>query len=312
LSRALEMRRELESVMKGRGSEEKRKEKARELCNNFFERSRIIRLDVVDKAHRSLELLKWTIRGHLPLTQKSLSEYQMLAIVGDLRPEVSKRRLRRSTREDRGIQRPAVSIEDIAKALNEITWPTCDTRQNVIPDGMDSVKAFPLGLIRSRSISNPQCSKNTTEWPRLSWLLTDFMRQQYPDFQYTSIQLNKDYAAKLHIDGHNNGLSCALAHGDYDGGELWIFDPDGDYEVEVTEKIPRTTYKIGTKLKGKRYNINGQLLFFDGCKPHMVLPFTGHRTSIVFYTAKGYEKTPKSEVEKIKAVGFDFPALPRK
>ena len=46
--------------------------------------------------------------------------------------------------------------------------------------------------------------------------------------RYTTIQLNRDYAAKMHVDGNNHGPSYIFATGQFTGGQLWIMDEDID------------------------------------------------------------------------------------
>ena len=46
-----------------------------------------------------------------------------------------------------------------------------------------------------------------------------------PPDDYTSICLNVDYAADLHVDRNNYGLSCIVAGGNYTAGELFLMDP---------------------------------------------------------------------------------------
>ena len=42
-----------------------------------------------------------------------------------------------------------VNHTDALFVLESITWPLCTTRNNVIPDGLSSTKAFPLGIVNA-------------------------------------------------------------------------------------------------------------------------------------------------------------------
>ena len=50
------------------------------------------------------------------------------------------------------------------------------------------------------------------------------MHEHEPDFKFTSITLNKNYAAKRHRDKNNLGDSRLIAFGDFTGGEIVIED----------------------------------------------------------------------------------------
>ena len=47
---------------------------------------------------------------------------------------------------------------------------------------------------------------------------------QYPNFSFSSIQLNKNYKSALHVDGYNLGPSLIVGVGDYEDGKLWVQD----------------------------------------------------------------------------------------
>ena len=42
------------------------------------------------------------------------------------------------------------------------------------------------------------------------------------DFPFTSISLNYNYAARLHRDGNNAGVSFTRSFGNFTGGELYL------------------------------------------------------------------------------------------
>ena len=46
-----------------------------------------------------------------------------------------------------------------------------------------------------------------------------YFNRMQPDFRYTTIQFNKNYATKkMHVDGNNEGPSYIVGVGDYTGG----------------------------------------------------------------------------------------------
>ncbi len=44
------------------------------------------------------------------------------------------------------------------------------------------------------------------------------------EFQYTTIELHRNYAANMHVDGNNHGPSRSIALGNYTGDEVWLVD----------------------------------------------------------------------------------------
>jgi len=103
---------------------------------------------------------------------------------------------------------PNPTAEQLEAALTQITWPDCDGRRGVMPDGVSSVSAFAMGLIGSRVTGKPMCSNNVSAWPRLAQLATSFVNCHADKrFAYTSIQFNKGYAAALHGSSQNGVAS---------------------------------------------------------------------------------------------------------
>ena len=98
--------------------------------------------------------------------------------------------------------------------------------------------------------------------PELMEVFTEFRDIYFRDFEFNSIQLNKNYALGRHRDRGNNGNSVLVACGDYSGGATVV-----EYENEI-----------------KKYDARLNPIIFDGCKYyHYVEPFVGDRYSLVFY-----------------------------
>ena len=92
-----------------------------------------------------------------------------------------------------------------------------------------------------------RCSGATHERPRLTRLLLDFFAARKPaaaaDFRCTTIQINFNYEAAIHVDKFNLGPSYIVGLGDYGApnneeagalsdlaGHLWV---QGDGAVDV-------------------------------------------------------------------------------
>lgn len=107
--------------------------------------------------------------------------------------------------------------------------------------------------------------------------------------KFTSVQLNRNYAARLHVDRNNLGLSAIVGVGGYESGGLWIMNPggeklqEGDLGMCVAEPLQGYDFKRGDVIYGQVHSIHNKWVQFDGRVPHAALPFTGTRISLVFF-----------------------------
>jgi hypothetical protein len=116
-------------------------------------------------------------------------------------------------------------------------------------------------------------------------LLTRLCEVHFPSFTYTTVQLNKSFPGNLHVDRANLGPSLMVTVGeDLRGGELWC---DGAV-LPTANRIVR----------------------FDGNRPHMTLPYTGERYSLVLYTFGGLclpQSEPSEALRVAKSYGLKTP-----
>eukprot|EP00434_Breviolum_minutum_P039609 symbB.v1.2.035177.t2/scaffold4679.1/size42772/5 len=205
-------------------------------------------------------------------------------------PSKSKQQTLKINRDqDKAIDIPEkISFGDVWTALNQITWPNCFTRNNVRPDGAPFIEAFPLGVVLNYALGLV-CSRPTRLWPNLTKLLAKFIAEEQPDFRYTTVQLNKNYATKMHVDGNNHGPSYIIGLGDYTGGEVWILDEEnGTVEVELPCTMRGWPHlRPGTKVKGR----------LEDCS----------RISIVFFTRRGWLTMLPETKESLEDSGFLLP-----
>ena len=121
----------------------------------------------------------------------------------------------------------------------------------------------------SKTKSRKFCEENKmyesvllTERPELLEVFSEFRDIYFKDFEFNSIQLNKNYALGRHRDKGNCGESVLVACGDYSGGATVV-----EYENQI-----------------KKYDARLKPIIFDGCKYyHYVEEFVGNRYSLVFY-----------------------------
>lgn len=158
-------------------------------------------------------------------------------------------------------------------------FPICRTRTNVA--GNNPVLAFSLGTVNYRGqksvggrIKGP--SRFNKKYPVLLSKLRKMMKLWHPEFKYTTIQVNKNFSSKPHIDKNNVGPSYGIAMGKFTGGDLYV--------------------------EGKKHNIKNKFLNFDGTLGHWVSPYKGTRYSLIFFTHTF--KPPNAKTRYIKVTKY--------
>lgn len=157
-----------------------------------------------------------------------------------------------------------ITRAQIFEALENANVPLCNSRRNV-KRGDKPLYGMQMGRIISfGEAGQPRKeSRASKERPELKKLLFAFGKQQFPNFKFTSISVNKSYQMAKHKDKNNVGESWIIGVGPYKGGELAIWEePDG---------------------KPILYDIRKGVKFNGALKWHEVKPFTGKRWSLVYY-----------------------------
>jgi len=177
----------------------------------------------------------------------------------------------------------------VFEALEKEVFPESH-RKNVREEG-DDTKMLGMCLgVTSHYTKGAQVSAATRHRPGLARLLCSFARKEIPDFHFTSIQVNKDYQAAMHVDKNNLGPSWIVGLGNYTGGWLWM-DTHGEM--------------------GHATDVRRKWLKFDGRKPHCVTPFRGRRYTLVFFTYSNPQKSTslsRQEEKYLRALAFPLPA----
>ena len=81
-----------------------------------------------------------------------------------------------------------------------------------------------LGFVYQRRKKAPQLTRKTLENMELYEMLKEIMRIVNPNFKYNGITINKNVITPPHIDKNNDGNSIIIGLGDYEGGELCVYD----------------------------------------------------------------------------------------
>jgi len=199
-----------------------------------------------------------------------------------------------------------ISEADVLKVLKHWAFRKNDTRLNVMPEGVDFVFSDTIGLIPSRD-GRILVTPHTIDFPATVKVLTQYLADHLPmelkknGFPFTSINVNKNYAAKLHRDGNNVGPSMIKAFGDFEGGHLHYF-PNDDRSAHL-EALPSSD--------DVALDLTENLVLFDGRRGHYVAPFKGERYSLVYFTCPRCEKALPEVKHQLEERGISFPTQKR-
>jgi hypothetical protein len=200
-------------------------------------------------------------------------------------------------------KRRAISDEEIARVLGSWGFARNHTRLNVMQGGVDWVWSDTLGLLRDR-VGDIHLTKPTIAYPEVSQVINRWLKDRLPEdmrqFSFTTLNLNKNYAAGIHRDGNNFGPSMISAFGDFGGGALnYYADDDGKTEPKALEK---SYGKPPMKL-----NLKQGVCMFNGNNCHSVDDFQGNRFSVVYFTL-GCHANMKQEVrEQLQSMDYMTP-----
>lgn len=125
-------------------------------------------------------------------------------------------------------------------------------------------------------------------------ILTRWLRDDADlgNFQFTSIQLNKNHASAVHRDTANMGPSVAKTLGDFTGGILhWLPVDDGRLhtdEIPISSMVPMDTTRFAE---------------FNGNHAHGVSDFEGERWSVIFFTASTVKRGSGQAIQALVDCG---------
>ncbi len=158
------------------------------------------------------------------------------------------------------------------------------TRKNILQKGQDKVEAFTLGKVRAYHTKVMVNSSHNKKFPKLLELLKECVKSFDPNFNFTTIQINKNVLTPPHRDKNNVGLSLALSVGDFQGGGIEQFNEDG------------TSTLLDTK---------NCFQYQDGSLLHRTLPYLGERYAMIFFFHQAGFNSPMSPpMEEVLANGM--------
>jgi hypothetical protein len=193
-----------------------------------------------------------------------------------------------------------VTENDLFMVLNKWGYRKNITRPNVTPEGQYFVFSDTLGLVSDRK-GNIMPTKYTLAYPNVTKLVCDFLTENLPkdipEFTFTGINVNRNYAGKRHRDGNNLGPSIIHAFGNFTGGKLNYY-PNDDRELGLDD-LPESD-RVSLDLK-KNWAL------FDGRRAHEVDPFKGDRISLVYFTAPRNDRIDAKTKAAMLKCGFKLP-----
>ena len=196
-----------------------------------------------------------------------------------------------------------VSNDEVLSTLQLWGFKENANRTNVMQEGVKFIYSDTIGLVKTTVGEKTLLTQGTKCYPEVTQLLTRWFKERLPDtdleeFAYTSININKNYAGKLHRDTNNVGPSFIKAFGDFAGGELNYY-PSDDKCTPVEDLDPEEKVTI---------DIKDNLLLFDGTRGHSVNCFTGERYSLVFFSVRTWNKAGKEDREEAIRCGIPMPS----
>jgi len=162
-------------------------------------------------------------------------------------------------------------MQELTDMLLDFKYPKNTTRKNIMNEGDTSYYGFVLGKVRSwahkdRDIHPGIHIRDSGRTNFKKYIpLYNLAREVAADYEFTTIQFNKNYQCNKHIDKNNVGISQIIGFGEYEGGELLVYYDGPD--------APPTAVDI----KNKFHEFNGAKYY------HETAPFTGERHTLVFY-----------------------------
>ena len=113
--------------------------------------------------------------------------------------------------------------------------------------------------------------------PHCTELCVRYIQQTHPDFEFSTFALRLNMRTPPHRD-MRNGSDASYIHclTQVEGGELWVFDPAGDVELQ----------HLNQTLPGKVHDVHAQPVIFEArSKLHATMPWKGEsRLVLVAFT----------------------------
>jgi hypothetical protein len=141
---------------------------------------------------------------------------------------------------------------------------------------------------------------NARAFPWCTRLFAAYLRQVAPDHFFSSLVVLDSVKTDPHRDSRNApGATCLVALCPFEGGQVWVEDPDGTLEQTTPDGL-----KLGLSL-----DVAHQPVYFMAkTKLHCTLPFTGRRVVISAYLLQAWQQVVASDLECLRELRFHLPS----
>jgi len=175
-----------------------------------------------------------------------------------------------------------VTDADVLEVLRRWAFEPNTQRTNVLPAGKAFVYSDTFGLVNSRRSPSGTRSALTNAYPAMMKLISKWFKATAPrrlrDVPFTSVNVNFEYAARLHRDTRNAGPSIIRTLGEFTGGRL-LYYPQDDRSLGLDE-LPRS--------ERRPIDASRRWELFDGLRAHEVEDFEGERFSVILFSASSH------------------------
>merc|ERR1711957_24004 len=119
---------------------------------------------------------------------------------------------------------------------------------------------------------------------------------------FTTVSINKNYAAARHRDGNNVGPSVGAAVGQFEGGGRLLYWPKDDGKLPLEKLRQEDCVAL---------DLRAGAAVFNGNRAHEVERFQHEheRYSVIGFTCAKYVRASQAEREKLEAAGCLWPTL---
>ena len=143
-------------------------------------------------------------------------------------------------------------------------------------------------------------TKRTLRYPNVVRYINSFMVSKSPG-TWSSFSLTKNICTDMHIDCHNDkdASSCTVSFGQFDGGELWVAQPEGGTHSPVWKRDKHGKNHPGMLVSTREspYELNPQIL-------HATQPWRGERWCLSMYTTRNATQADEEVKKALKKLLF--------
>lgn len=135
-------------------------------------------------------------------------------------------------------------------------------------------------------------------------MIAAYAQRARPNFPFTSVQININYASSEHVDENNLGATLITGLGPYKAGQLFVADQYGNINHKLTKGV--RGHQQGQVVRGYNVDLASIWFEFDGNVVHFTRPFTGSRCTLTYFVCDEFLKAPPALRIELGNSGFAF------